>query len=108
MDVVDVSNLDMVFGTNAMELLPPWSSIPDEFKRGRTKWNKLFRDWFYGGITSLDGFIPKPGIDKNAALRMIQACMGSWEPKHEHKEAGVAYMFSEFFSDATWERALKQ
>jgi hypothetical protein len=31
--------------------------------------------------------------------------MSSWEPKHEHKEAGCAYLLSEFFDDVNYKKA---
>lgn len=81
------------------KLLPTISQIPQEFKDRHTKWNKLFSDWFYNGLSELT-VIPKENIDKNKALAVISAHMRSWEPKHEHKEAGVAYMMSLLFEDA--------
>jgi len=39
----------------------------------------------------------KPGIDRKAAIRHIKAIMASYAPKHEHKEAGCAYLFALWF-----------
>jgi hypothetical protein len=97
----DVSDAEMAFGTT--KLLPKSSEIPEGFDfMGESKWNKLFSDMFFLGLESLD-VTPKEGVDSNAALRCIKAHRGSWEPKHEAKEAGVAYMMSVLFEDATWE-----
>jgi hypothetical protein len=30
--------------------------------------------------------------------------MGSYQPKHEHKEAAVAFLFNEWFDDETHQR----
>lgn len=103
MEVQDVTNLAVAFGCRAMELMPPYKDIPDDYKRGHTKWNKLFNDWFFGGLKSLD-VAPKKGIDKQKALTHIRAIMVSFEPQHEHKEAGVAYLMSEWFEDAQWSK----
>lgn len=89
----------ITFGTT--KLLPAISQIPQEFKDGHTKWNKLFNDWFFNGLSELT-VIPKENIDKSKALAVISAHMKSWEPKHEHKEAGIAYMMSLLFEDAKW------
>ncbi|MDE1179460.1 hypothetical protein [Paraburkholderia sp.] len=102
MKTPNISDLDVAFGT--VKGLPDYASIPEEFKRGNTKWNKLFSAWFYGGLKSLK-IAPHEGVDKAAALKHIKALMASWEPKHEHKEAGVAYLMSKYFADVEWERA---
>ncbi|MDR6884875.1 hypothetical protein [Bacillus sp. 3255] len=101
---VDVNGLSIAFGGDMSKLLPAMSDIPKEFKEGRTKWNDLVGTWFYRGLKNTQ-FKPKDGIDKNKALRHVKAIMGSWEPKHEHKEAGCAYLLSEFFEDVTYEPA---
>ena len=46
---------------------------------------------------------PKEGVDTKKALRHVKAVLGSWEPKHEHKEAGVAFLLNEWFDDVTYE-----
>lgn len=100
--VPEITDLDAAFGTT--KGLPEYSQIPKQFKDGSTKWNKLFSDAFYSGIKSLK-LAPKNGIDSAKAWRHIRALMGSFQPRHEHKEAGCAYLMSQYFSDATWERA---
>lgn len=93
-----VSDVDLVFPTSVRHLLPPWESIPAEFKNRQNKWVDVFSAWFYDGLRDFP-FVPRPGIDRGMALRHIKACMGSFEPKHEHKEAGVAYLLSQWFED---------
>ena len=94
-----ITDAEVAFSTT--KFLPPYSQIPEEFKRGNTKWNRLFSAWFFGGLKELR-VAPKDGVDRQKALRCIRAHMGSFEPKHEHKEAGVAYMMSMLFDDAEW------
>ena len=98
-----VTRLDLAFGGRMAELLPDWKTIPEEFKNGRTKWNRLFNDWFYFGLKQLD-FTPREGIDKSVAAAHISAIMRSWDPQHEHKEAGCAYLMSLWFEDVQWIR----
>jgi hypothetical protein len=96
---IEVSQVDMAFGGNAMKLMPSYEEL-----RGikvDSKWSRLFSEWFYNGLESLE-VEPKDGIDKNKALRQIKTVMGSFDPKHEHKEAGVAFLMSQFFKDAKW------
>lgn len=102
---VETNDLDMVFGPMSFKgFLPPYEEIPLEFRRGHTDWNRLFSDWFFFGLASLD-MEPKEGIDVKKAMRHIKTIMGSFEPKHEHKEAGVAYLLSEWFTDPKWTKA---
>lgn len=99
MNIIEVSDLDMAFGGKAMQILPPMTEIPDEFKHSYgNKWVKFVTDAFYHGIASHTAK-PKEGVDPAAVWRMFRACIGSFEPKHEHKTAGCAYMLSCFFED---------
>lgn len=97
-----VSDLDVAFPATVKHLMPSMDSIPQEFHNGSTKWNNLVSAWFFKGLTKLD-MSPKDGIEKSDAMRHIKAIMGSFEPKHEHKEAACAYLLSKWFEDATWE-----
>lgn len=100
MNPQEVSDVDMAFGGNAMELIPSYEKLKNE--KIDPKWVKLFSDWFYCGLAKLEIELNE-GIDKQKALRHIKCVMKSFEPKHEHKELGVAYLFSQFFKDAKWE-----
>ena len=92
----------------AKEVLPPYDKIPAQFKdmNNQSKWNQLFTDWFYCGLEELK-VIPKAGIDQNDALHHISIAMRGFDSAHEHKTAGVAYLMSEFFEDATWKKKEK-
>lgn len=92
----EVSQVDMAFGAagNLSKYLPDMKEIPENIDR---KWMKLTSKWFFRGLNG--DFVPKDGIDKNVALRHLKTILGSFEPKHQHKEAGVAYLMSLWFSD---------
>ncbi len=94
--VPEVSGLGFAFGD--IKHMPKYDEIPKEFKDRRTKWNDLFSKLFFNGAEKLE-LKPKDGVDKDAAFRAIKTIMASWEPKHEHKEAACAYLFSEWFTD---------
>ena len=95
-----VTGLDCAFGGEMKKLLPPWDTIPDEYKRHHgTKWTKIVAQWFFGGLPKGTNFVPKPGIDSGAAVAHLRAILVSFAPKHEHKEAGVAYLMSKWFED---------
>lgn len=95
-----MSDAEITYGTT--KGLPDYKTIPDEFRfMGEGHWNKLFSRLFFGSRDGkrLVGFKPKKGIDPEQAWRHIRALMCSWEPKHEHKEAGVSYLMSQYFED---------
>ena len=94
----DVTDIDMAFPAKVSHLMPTYEEIPDEFKRGSNKWNRLVSTWFFSGFKGAK-FVPKDGIEPNHALRHLKCIMGSFEPKHEHKEAAVAYLMSQWFED---------
>lgn len=97
-----VNQLDMAFGGGPdMEKLfmVPMADIPVEFQHGHTKWNDLASRWFFSGLPRETEFVPKAGIDSNVALRHLATIQGSFAPKHEHKEACVAYLMSLWFDD---------
>jgi hypothetical protein len=97
----DVSDLDLAFPSNAMDWLPAWEDIPEGFKGSGNPWAQQVGLWFFKGPDKawLERIVPKDGIDRNKALRTIQATLGSFAPKHEHKTAGVAYMLASWFTD---------
>lgn len=99
-----VTGLEIVFSGDTDKLLPRMDEIPEEFKRRSNKWVEVVSTWFFAGLKN-DKWTPKPGIDQQAALAHIKACIGSLKPDHEHKRAGCAYLLSLWFDDVTYERA---
>ena len=85
--------------------MPKYDEIPEEFKKlySNNKWNKLFIDMFYSGLSELK-LKPKKGIDESTAWNHLRLWAGSYEPKHEHKVAAFAYMASIWFEDVKYER----
>lgn len=103
-EIEDISDIELAFPAQVSHLMPKWEDIPGEFKRHNgTKWNKIFSHWFFNGVKNLV-MTPKDGIDSNKAFRHIRCIMGSFEPKHEHKEAAVAYLMSQWFEDITFDK----
>jgi len=88
------------------DLMPAYGDIPKAFKNmnarrdsteGPDKWINFQQRWFYDGLTEETMPVAKPGIDLNIALNHLKAIQGSFAPKHEHKQAGVAYLASLWF-----------
>lgn len=92
----DVTDTQLVFPAQIAALMPTQQEIPDEFKRGRTVWNKMFQQWFYGGLGEAT-IKMQAGVDQKKALRHLMTIMGSFEPKHEHKESACGWLYSLWF-----------
>jgi len=78
-----------------MALMPPHKDIPREFNTDQNEWTRWQRKWFYEGLDGTPE--PKAGIDADKAMRHLATIQRSWSPKHEHKEAAVAFLASLWF-----------
>jgi len=75
--------------------MPPHKDIPREFNSDRNEWTLWQRKWFFEGLDVTPE--PKDGIDAKKAMRHLATIQRSWMPKHEHKEAAVAFLASLWF-----------
>ena len=90
---IEVDAAMLAFPANVMgKYLPAKEDIPEEFWSRGNPWAKLVSTWFYSGLPALPVF--REGVDPVHATRHLHVCMRSYEPKHEHKTAGVAYLMS--------------
>jgi len=96
--VKPVSDAELAFPAKVIDkFLPPYDTIPDEHKHRGHPMGKVVSKWFFGGLPQGTQFHPREGIDAEAAFRQVRACLGSYEPAHEHKEAGVSWLLDLFF-----------
>lgn len=95
--VPKLAQLDVAFGD--IRHLPPYATIPNEFMHNGNPYCKFVSDWFFAGRTkeNMSRLTARPGVERGAAITAIQAILASWAPKHEHKEAGAAYLLSQWF-----------
>lgn len=104
---VEMSTMDAAFGKMDL-LLPRWEEIPEEFKSWRgtgevaKKWVHAIDCIFFRGIQVIE-VVMKNGIDKKVAIKHIMSILHSWEPRHEHKVAGAAYLMSLWFDEIKYE-----
>ena len=87
-----VNGLDESFGST--KNLPRLEDIPDKFLKNWTSeyWCKIAESWFFGTLKELPTV--KEELDSNDVYRALRAILVSFEPKHEHKIAGVGYLMS--------------
>ena len=103
---IEVTNIEMAFPVDVLGvLMPHYKDLPEEFNGTsqwrRNDWCKQADVWFFKGVDtkkSVMKFKKNLTVDEQKmVLRQIQACLGSFQPKHEHKMAGVGYLMSLFF-----------
>lgn len=100
----DVNDATLAFPANVDELIPAEDEIPEPYWQSGSDWPaNLFKDLFFTGLTDLT-LVPRDGVDPHKAWRHIRAILGSYAPKHEHKEAAVRYLLDEWFVSASWKR----
>lgn len=96
--VPQLNDAQVAFG--CIDHMPRYKDVPDKFQGlfSNEPHCKLVSKWFYEGLSNL-GELGKPrdGVDPVKAARALQAILRSFEPKHEHKQAGVAMLIHEWF-----------
>lgn len=99
----DVDQVSVVFGADALSLMPPYEECVEGLKalprEERKKWEEFQSRWFFEGLPDAMQVRLHEGIDGEKAFRHLGSIQGSFAPKHEHKEAAVAYLASRWFSD---------
>lgn len=90
-----LSMASVAFPADALDWMPKHKDIPDVDK----KWDHIASKWFYSGLPKDVKFYPKEGVNPKDSMRAMQACLGSFAPKHEHKMAAAAFLLSEWFVD---------
>lgn len=105
--IPELDGISVVFGD--IKHMPKYETIPPEFKRHNgNDFVRAVSTWFFRGakregndlVIGDHRFTAKQGVDARKALAAIQAVLGSFEPKHEVKEAACGYMLSEWFDKA--------
>jgi hypothetical protein len=110
-------------------LLPPRESIPEDYIRANQgPWDALFSALWMGtphldkiseilrirhkgspleqlaeAETPPPDFYMKKGVDGEAAFHHLMCCIRSYEPQHEHKEAGCKYLMDLWFEKVVWD-----
>jgi len=98
--IKEVRDADIAFSSDLEGFIPSMDEIPEEFKQfnPNNKWLRVQADWFFCGITIVN-IVPKPDVDVQKAMRHLAVIQRSLEPSHEHKEAAVAFLMSEWFEE---------
>lgn len=88
-DIKSITDIDEVFSTT--KFLPPIEQIPIEFIKGNN-YTQFVKNLFHGTELSGGTITFKFDIEPEQAKRFIISHLSSFEPKHNHKIAGVGYL----------------
>ena len=92
-DPIEISDVSLAFPADALDYMPKWEDIPEQYKDGSSPWLDFQRCWMRHGLSAhLFRFVPKEGLAGTTIFRQLDAIQRSFAPKHEHKEAAVAYL----------------
>lgn len=92
----DISDAMLAFPANVEGIMPAMKDIPEQYRRGHTPANSFAAQWFFNGLKN-PKFYPKAGVNAEKAFNHLRCILGSFQPKHEHKEAAVAFLLDEWF-----------
>lgn len=90
-DAASITDVELAFSTT--RLLPPWAQVPEAFRRGNG-YTEMVSDLFIGRLDGDRELEIREGYTDQMVARTVQAHLKAFEPKHEHKIAGVGYMLS--------------
>lgn len=99
---VEIDDVTLAFPANALEFMPAWDDIPEDFRKGSGDakiWIHFQETWFALGLSSTYfAFVPievnGERLSGESIVRNLTAIQSSYAPKHEHKMAAVAYLAS--------------
>lgn len=90
-DVKSTTDVEMAFATT--RLLPSYELVPKEFKKGNL-YTKTVSAIFFGTELPKANLYLNLDVTPEELNKCITAHLKSFEPKHEHKIAGVGYLLS--------------
>jgi hypothetical protein len=95
--ITDIDRISLAYGE--VVHMPRYTDVPEAFERSSHPCARLASKWFFEGLSQEDmaRLTPREGVNKDKALRAIGAVLRSFEPKHEHKEAGAACLLDRWF-----------
>jgi len=97
----DISDIDLAFPARALEFMPDWKVIPDDFKGSGTEETRAYIDyvhrWCFGLLGEDEPLFAREGINAQEAGRQLTMIGGSYAPKHEHKVAAMSMLMSLWF-----------
>lgn len=101
-----VDRVTLAFPADVEHLMPDRDTCEDALeelpREERKGWIDFQRKWFFDGLPADTKVDLKEGVDGQTAFEHLAAIQGSFQPKHEHKEAGVAFLASRWFNSVDY------
>ena len=99
----EFDDVEVVFPANALDHMPSYEECKEGLneldEKTRQKWMNFQNEWFFYGLSEKTKIYVKEGIDGEQALRHLKVIQCTFACKHEHKEAAVAYLASQWFEN---------
>lgn len=93
----ETSEVDRAFPAHFERLMPAPEAIPEPFWTRRATYSGLTMHAMTTGWTATAQFAPREGVDAEKAFWHLQCIIGSYGPKHQHKEAAVNFLAARWF-----------
>lgn len=106
---VELNKVQQAFPADALDYMPDADTARTWLEeQGRDAWQLKFQqDWMFRGVEDLQ-FIPRDGswtqVEVDRAFVHLGAIQASYAPKHEHKEAAIAFLVGQWFEFGRWKR----
>ena len=95
MELPEITMAEVAFGL-PLEMYPRMKDIPEEHHSFYAPGAKVAESLFYnGGNLAHHGLKLKAGVDPKKFHDVLQAALGSFAPKHEHKMAACSWLIAE-------------
>lgn len=106
---VELSPADKAFPAHALDWMPEPDDIPKEYWHtshyNQPWYAELWSDIFFKGLKAIE-LVPEDESwaqgDIDRAFNHLLGIVGSYAPKHEHKEAALAFLTDRWFKAARW------
>lgn len=99
-DIDSITRDEWMHGT--MRFLPALNIIPKQFLQelyGPNLYSRMIEAWYTGSTVPFADVSFNPGFRDAAAIkRFIMAHLNSFDPSHENKIAGCAYLLSQILT----------
>lgn len=93
----ETSDVDRAFPADFVRLMPAPEAIPEAYWTRDTPFAGFTMHAMTTGWTTTAQFAPREGIDAEKAFWHLQCLIGSFGPKHQHKEATVNFLAERWF-----------
>lgn len=106
-DPVELRDVDKAFPAHALDWMPEHDDIPERWREAdESDWQvRLWRNLMFRGLTDIQ-LAPRDKswgqVEVDRAWTHLQAILGSFAPKHQHKEAALAFLTDRWFEAIRW------